>query len=236
MTMPVNDTLYRYWSRLAQFMGWEESASDEKYFETVSRYEEEQRHFHTRGHLHNIFNVLELEKYSERNQALLIAVTFWHDAIYDTSSRDAITSNEENSAVLFENDMREMGAPDEFIAHGATIIRNSRDHKCDAQADPVGAAFLDADMATLAGTWEQYTIGSEQINEEYRSIPCESFYRSRLAGFIDPLLSQDSIYLLAENEAKWGASARANLSREKEEILLALSEYPEVKKSFPQPQ
>ena len=221
--MPVIDPLYRYWSELAAQQEWDADDSDDVYQYVTGRYDEEQRHFHTRAHLKKIFDVLPLDDYSPDDRAVLIATVFFHDAVYDTATLTSAAMNEENSAVLAGFYLRRLGSNEDFVARVETITRNSKKHLCDAEADPVGAMFLDCDMATLASTWEEYSVGSAQIDKEYGAIPCESFYRARLEKFIDPLLNAPRIYLLDENEAKWGDTARANLQREKNDILAALN-------------
>lgn len=217
--MPVIDPLYPYWAKLATHQGWDQDQSDAAYQSVVTRYDEQQRHFHVRQHLSNIFNALPLENYSDDEQAELIATVFWHDAIYDTSTPERAAQNEEFSAVVAGYDLFQLGSSDAFIDKVEENIRNSKAHKCDAVNDPVGAMFLDCDMQTLSGTWDQYCIGSKQIDAEYAAIPSEKFCQARLKKFIDPLLAADAIYLLPENEAKWGKQARANLTMEKTRVL-----------------
>lgn len=213
------DTLYPYWARFATLMNWPWSQAEQMYQSVAERYDEPQRHFHTRAHLEKIFKTLNLDTYAPEDQAVLIAATFWHDAIYETSSVAAIRANEENSAQLAEQDLSKLGTEPAFIARVTQIIRNSRTHLCDPKEDPVCAAFLDTDMATLAGTWVDYRVGMECVYKEYETIPLEDFYQGRLELFIEPLLAAPRIYLLDENEERWGDSARANLRCEKANIL-----------------
>lgn len=95
------------------------------------------------------------------------------------------------------------------------MILATQTHDVDAAREPLKALFLDADMAVLATPEERYARYSEAVEDEFSFMPRETFYQARLEMFLDPMLEKDVIFLLPENEERFGARARQNLRREK---------------------
>lgn len=110
------NALHVSWKKLVAFLGTSQEIEDEISDELTGRYEEVQRHHHTPGHLEEIFAFLAATEHSAEDEALLIAATFWHDAIYHLGDREEFRQNEYHSAALAAQQLRLMGADEEFIA------------------------------------------------------------------------------------------------------------------------
>jgi predicted metal-dependent HD superfamily phosphohydrolase len=95
------------------------AAEKDAWFERIwNAYSEEGRYYHTTVHLHEMLTYFELSwqtnfppesSRSEEEEVAILLSTFFHDVIYDVRSG----TNEEDSAILFQNFADEMGMDSE---------------------------------------------------------------------------------------------------------------------------
>lgn len=134
----------------------------------------------------------------------------YHDAVYVPGRRD----NEQRSADLLRDHALRFGAVDADTLAPASdwILLTARHGQLGGQGVAAEAArFLDADMAILAAPAAVFARYDAAIAEEYRGVVPGFVYRYSRRRFLSGLLRRP-IYLSAEGQALWEASARRNLA------------------------
>jgi predicted metal-dependent HD superfamily phosphohydrolase len=180
----------------------------------LTRWAEPTRRYHTTTHLVEMFWALEeMEEGREINdrQCSVARLAAWfHDAIYDPASSPG--SNEADSAALARKTLRRLGLRDRDIDAVDRLIRLTARHDADA-AEPLDAAFHDADLWILSAAQERFDAYCEQVRQEYEHVP-DTEYRNGRAAILAPLLHRDRIYRTSHALHEWERPARINLGRE----------------------
>lgn len=169
--------------------------------ELSRRYSEPHRHYHD---LRHIADLLLRGREIGLNEEQVAAIWF-HDAVYDPLSRN----NEADSADLARRLLARDGWDTQSIETVARIVLDTRTHQPTHELSPV---VLDLDMATLAGTWDDYQRYASLIRLEYQAVP-ELEWRKGRRAFLEGLLAHPRLYHSAWG-ARFEAPARANLRRE----------------------
>jgi predicted metal-dependent HD superfamily phosphohydrolase len=182
--------------------------------ELLARWTEPNRRYHTTTHLVEMFWALEeLEEAREINdrQCSLARLAAWfHDAIYDPAASPG--SNEADSATLARKTLRQLSLGDDDVTAIDRLVRLTARHDADA-AEPLDAAFHDADLWILSAAQERFDAYCQQVRQEYAHVPDMEFRRGRLA-ILAPLLHRDRIYRTSHALHGWETPARINLGRE----------------------
>jgi predicted metal-dependent HD superfamily phosphohydrolase len=182
--------------------------------ELLSRWREPARRYHTTTHLVEMFWALEeLEEGREiddRQGSLARLAAWFHDAIYDPSASPG--SNEADSATLARRTLRQLCISDRDVDAVDRLVRLTARHDADA-AEPLDAAFHDADLWILSAPDERFDEYCDQVRQEYAHVP-DAAYRSGRAAILGPLLHRDRIYRTSHALHGWETPARINLGRE----------------------
>jgi predicted metal-dependent HD superfamily phosphohydrolase len=182
--------------------------------ELLKRWNEPSRRYHTTTHLVEMFSALEeLEEAREINdrQCSVARLAAWfHDAVYEASA--ASGSNEADSAALARNTLQRLRFGEADIDAIDRLIRLTAKHDADA-AEPLDAAFHDADLWILSARRERFDGYCDQVREEYAFVP-DRQYRDGRAAVLGPLLHRDRIYRTSHALHGWETPARINLGRE----------------------
>jgi len=182
--------------------------------ELLGRWAEPARHYHTTTHLVEMFGALEeLEDANEiddRQCSVARLAAWFHDAIYNPAASPG--SNEADSAVLARKLLEQLGFAGDDIQAIDRLIRLTARHDAEA-AEPLDAAFHDADLWILSAPPERFDGYCDQIREEYSIVPGPE-YRQRRAAILGPLMHRDRIYRTARALHGWETPARINLGRE----------------------
>ena len=182
--------------------------------ELLTRWNEPTRRYHTTTHLVEMFGALEeledAREIDDRQCSLARLAAWFHDAVYDPAARSG--SNEADSAVLAADTLRRLrvGTHD-----GDTIdrlIRLTARHDADA-AEPLDAAFHDADLWILSAPQERFDSYCDQVRQEYAQVP-DGRYRQGRSAILGPLMHRDRIYRTSHALHGWETPARINLGRE----------------------
>ena len=180
----------------------------------LSRWSEPARRYHTTTHLVEMFWALEeLEEGHEiddRQGSLARLAAWFHDAIYDPSAMPG--SNEADSATLARKTLRELTISDRDVDAVDRLVRLTARHDADA-AEPLDAAFHDADLWILSAPDERFDEYCDQVRQEYAHVP-DARYRNARAAILMPLLHRDRIYRTSHALHGWETPARINLGRE----------------------
>ena len=171
-------------------------------------YEASPRPYHSWRHIRAVLGVLHRWLGPELSMALHEAA-LWHDAVYDPKASD----NEERSAELCAEHLREAGASEETIARAVALFLATKKH-VPPDGEPDVLALLDADLWILGATERAYDRYARLIRREYAHVE-EGAYRAGRTAVLERFLARERLYFRDAPEARAReARARENLRRE----------------------
>ncbi|MDL9936635.1 hypothetical protein QSJ18_07770 [Gordonia sp. ABSL1-1] len=172
----------------------------------VSRWNEEQRRYHTIDHLR--YMLLRLDELASAGIVFddepVVLATWYHDAVYDIPGPD----NERRSAQLAAAELAGRKCVDEVVR----LVELTATHHVGAD-DPNGAALCDADLAVLAAEPADYQAYARAVREEYLAVP-DDLYCAGRADVLGRLLNQPNLFHTKVGIARWEDRARDNLAGE----------------------
>jgi predicted metal-dependent HD superfamily phosphohydrolase len=196
----MSTDLRKRWQALARELGLRDA--DALGDGLIGRYAEAHRRFHDQAHLRQVLDVLDALGADPR----LHFAAWFHDAIYRPGRR----GNERASARLARQCLGETGLPSADVAFVARAVLATAGH---ADADPAFAPLLDADLAVLGGSAEEYQHYRARLREEFAGVPAVLFGFGRRA-FLRGMLARPSIFHTPACQQRYEAPARRNLRDE----------------------
>ncbi len=187
--------------------------AQDSYERLAKRYRENHRRYHTLEHLVHCFTELARVAMHVRNPDAVVLAIFYHDVVYNTARRD----NEEQSAkhwLFHAQEVLEMTSQT-LIKEVARLIILTKHHRTDPVTDKDGALFLDIDMSILSADAETYDAYADAVRAEYASLSDDDWAIARVAMLIDPILSEERIFLSPHFGKEYDERARANLMEER---------------------
>ncbi len=136
------------------------------WMELEELYGSKRRFYHTLEHLEYIYEVL---SGFELSDALEFAI-FYHDSIYFSKN------NEEQSAVLAQKRLSLLGVPRSLIKDVVTMILDTKTHIASKEQNIL---FLDADIAILGASSQEYNQYAKNIQKEYSYLSPSVYKRGR---------------------------------------------------------
>lgn len=180
-----------------------------------SQYTSEKRHYHSLEHLYYMLTIIaEHENKLQDKEAIILAVWF-HDIIYDTNRKD----NEEQSAEFAENALRKINTSNEFIKKVTDMILLTKNHSLNFESDFDTKLFLDADLAILGGSRDEYNKYLEGIRKEYRQYP-DMLYNGGRKIILEHFLQEEYIYKTEELRNRLEKQARENITFELKQLSI----------------
>jgi predicted metal-dependent HD superfamily phosphohydrolase len=180
----------------------------------LARWSEPTRSYHTTTHLVEMFGALEemedAHEIDDRQCSVARIAAWFHDAVYDPQASPG--SNEADSAMLARDTLRKLGFSEDDIRSIERLVRLTARHNTDA-AQPLDAAFHDADLWILSAAQERFDGYCDQVRREFEHVP-DTAYRNGRAAILGPLLQRDRIYRTSHALHDWETPARINLGRE----------------------
>lgn len=182
----------------------------------LARWSEPHRHYHDRSHLLSVLKGIDLlvrhgEDCGRRVRAVKFAAWF-HDAVYLGDPSRPPGQDEEDSAVLAETMLSDLGLPDAEVAETARLVRLTVAHDPDPE-DRAGAVLSDADLEVLGRSRGDYGRYLAAVRKDFAHVPDDAFATGRVA-VVQSLLDADPLYRTATGRRLWGQVARRNLSAE----------------------
>ena len=174
----------------------------------VEKYQSEKRAYHNIEHVENFLSFLEKFKQRIRDEKGVKLAAWLHDVIYDTEAKD----NEERSAKLAQDYLGQLGVSGEVMEHVTALIRATAKHEA-IEGDSDSEIFLDADLAILGSSEEEYDKYAAKIRREYSWVPDDQ-YRAGRKDVLESFLIRPKIYFTEEAEKELEGSARKNIERE----------------------
>lgn len=176
------------------------------YFEDlVNAYSERHRAYHNLTHITHFLTELDTVP---KNDAVIEWATWYHDAIYCPGAPD----NESRSALLARSVLTELGLDQELGPRVSKLILSTQSHQAD-ESDMAQKLFLDADLAILGASANDYVTYSRAVRDEYYKIP-DFLYRRGRRKFLEGMLRRDPIFLSDHFRDRYEQLAKTNLTIE----------------------
>lgn len=175
--------------------------------EIEKRYSEKGRHYHNLTHLENMFLELELVKDKIVNFNNISFSVFYHDVIYDSSSK----LNEEKSAEFAEAKLKKLGLSKTDIRDISEQILATKSHQNSENNDT--NYLLDVDLSILGKDIETYLKYTKQIRKEYSIYP-DFLYKPGRRKVLQHFLELESIFKTEYFREKYEIRARENIEFE----------------------
>jgi predicted metal-dependent HD superfamily phosphohydrolase len=200
--------MFDNWQRLLVSFAVTHIAAERSYMKIVEAYSTPGRYYHTLAHIQQVLTII----YSLRNQiqnlpAVLFAAWF-HDIIYDSQARN----NEENSAEYAREFLTLLNIPRQIIVDVYRLILSTEYHQVEWD-DFDNRLLLDADLAILGSSRENYREYMEAIRQEYAWVPKKEYIVGR-KRILEGFLQRPRIYLTEELSTLLEVSARENIQVE----------------------
>lgn len=180
---------------------------DSLWQEIETRYSEKGRHYHNLFHLENMFLELETVKSSVTDFAAVSFSVFYHDVIYDATSK----ANEEKSALFAADRLKKLGLDQNIISKVSEQILATKSHQKTDDADT--NYLLDADLAILGKELSVYIEYTRQIRKEYSIYP-DLLYKPGRRKVLRHFLEHESIFKTEKFRNQYELQARENIAEE----------------------
>lgn len=177
------------------------------WMEIEKRYTGKGRYYHNLQHLENMFSELDKVKDEIENYQIISFSVFYHDVIYDASSK----SNEEKSAQFSEKHLRELGFGSEFIERVSDQIMATKFHQESGDNDT--NYLVDADLSILGQEPEIYNGYTQKVRKEYSIYP-DFLYNPGREKVLNHFLDSESIFKTEYFKEKYEQQARKNIRSE----------------------
>jgi predicted metal-dependent HD superfamily phosphohydrolase len=206
-------TMQHMWEQLLQMFGVGQIEAQATCAALVHAYSSPGRVYHTLEHIQAVLTWIELlHDYTTDLPALQLAAWF-HDCIYDPHAAD----NEEQSAVYAQNMLTSLVLPAPTIQAVSQMILSTKTHVAEANQQDCHI-LLDADLAILGATVQQYDAYAQAIRQEYSWVP-ETAYKTGRAQVLHTFLQRARIYSTEFMHTALEVPARENMRRELASLL-----------------
>lgn len=200
--------LQENFKKLLQKFHQDSSLQENLWLEIKTYYTSKKRYYHNLSHLENLFSELFPIKEKLEDWEILQFSIFYHDIIYNASRND----NEEKSAILAIERLKEIGLPEDQILKCNHQILMTKSHEI---SDSDTNYFTDADLSILGKNWEIYSKYFQQIRNEYKIYP-DFLYNPGRKKALSHFLKMDRIFKTDYFFEKYEIQARENLQKELE--------------------
>ncbi|MCD6067252.1 MAG: adenylyltransferase/cytidyltransferase family protein [Bacteroidetes bacterium] len=139
--------------------------------QSVNRYHEHHRYYHTEAHILYILQLL--EKQNLLNDDELFLTTIFHDIIYDPNS----ATNEEDSAKLFKTEAAGSKLSEDKIKNIYQLILDTKTHKASSEKSQL---FIDADLNIFNESDDKLFEYEKQIFKEFQFVDYKEYKPKRI--------------------------------------------------------
>ena len=195
---------------------WPLDAGHDVRDEVLAAYADPERGYHDTTHLAEVLGRIEaLAQAGTTFERLPVLLAAWfHDSVYD-GERDA----EERSAAWAEESLPAL-CDAATVAEVVRLVRPTETHRPE-EGDAEGCALSDADLGILAAPAQRYAAYVAAVRTEYAHLDDVTFTEGRALVLAD-LLDKPRLFHTGFAVEHWEAPARANASRELEELRALL--------------
>jgi len=175
--------------------------------EIEKNYSQKNRHYHNLEHLKSMFSELDAIKNSISNYLHISFSVFYHDIIYDASSK----SNEEKSADFAKERLQQLDLNPSDIAEIEHQILATKVHQNSDFQDI--NYLLDADLSILGKELETYIDYTKKIRKEYSIYP-DLLYKPGRKKVLKHFLAMENIFKTNYFREKYEEQAKRNIQWE----------------------
>ncbi|WP_300405949.1 hypothetical protein [Nocardioides sp.] len=195
---------------------WPLDAGHDVRDEVLAAYADPERGYHDTTHLAEVLGRIEaLAQAGTTFERLPVLLAAWfHDSVYD-GERDA----EERSAAWAEESLPAL-CDAATVAEVVRLVRLTETHRPE-EGDAEGCALSDADLGILAAPAQRYAAYVAAVRTEYAHLDDATFTEGRALVLAD-LLDKPRLFHTGFAVEHWEAPARANASRELDELRALL--------------
>ncbi|WP_426276962.1 hypothetical protein ACN9MN_17075 [Chryseobacterium sp. S-02] len=180
--------------------------------EVERNYSQKGRYYHNLEHLENMFSELDAIKDKISNYSNISFSVFYHDLIYDASSK----SNEEKSAEFAKERLQQLNINESDIAEIYQQILATKAHESSDYNDV--NYLLDADLSILGKDLETYINYTQKIRKEYSIYP-DLLYKPGRKKVLKHFLEMENIFKTEYFREKYDEQAKKNIEFEIGEFL-----------------
>jgi predicted metal-dependent HD superfamily phosphohydrolase len=177
---------------------------DNLWSEIEKKYSEKKRHYHDLEHLENMFSEIDSVKDKISNFTHISFSVFYHDVIYDASSR----INEEESAKFAKLKLQKLNLNSDCIEKISEQIIATKAHQQSIDRDT--NYLLDADLSILGKDLETYIDYTKKIRKEYSIYP-DLLYKPGRKNVLKHFLALENIFKTEDFREKYEVRARENI-------------------------
>jgi len=149
--------------------------------EILNRWSEPQRHYHTIKHLQDLMNkIIALHKkgtISDLECEKLVLIALFHDIVYEPLS----STNEEDSAKMFMDNIDINSAPNDIKTHIDEICQAILDTKRHQPSTWISKIFCGMDMSIVNSTYDELLEWENGIWNEFNAVGKEKYKAGRLS-------------------------------------------------------
>jgi predicted metal-dependent HD superfamily phosphohydrolase len=177
---------------------------DNLWSEIEKKYTEKERYYHNLEHLESMFSELDSVKDKISNFNNISFSVFYHDVIYDASSR----INEEKSANFAKLNLQKLNLDSDSLEKISEQIIATKAHQQSIDHDT--NYFLDADLSILGKDLETYIDYTKKIRKEYSIYP-DLLYKPGRKNVLKHFLALENIFKTENFREKYEVRARENI-------------------------
>jgi predicted metal-dependent HD superfamily phosphohydrolase len=167
-------------------------------------YSEPHRFYHNLVHIDDCLGEFDRVRQLATDPVALELAVWFHDAVYDPRAAD----NEERSAELAKNWLRDVHASDVLTDSVSRLVLATKNHDASLHAD--APLLVDVDLSILGRPSAQFWEYERQIREEYAWVE-ETVFAVKRAEILHRFLARERIYQTDLFFHRMEAQARANL-------------------------
>jgi predicted metal-dependent HD superfamily phosphohydrolase len=189
----------------------DKALANDLWLEIFTKYSDPKRHYHTITHLENMMADLTGIKDQVQDWETTLFALYYHDIVYKATSN----TNEEDSAKLARQKLKQIGYPEDKITACCEMIIATKLHNLSTHNDT--NLLVDADLAILGQKPDVYQQYAEDVRKEYAVYPDFLYNRGRKKA-LQHFLEMDSIFKTNYFIAKYEKQARLNIANELADI------------------
>jgi predicted metal-dependent HD superfamily phosphohydrolase len=205
--MPSSMNLRDYFFQVCLPFNQDKMMIENFWVEIEKKYSEKGRHYHNLTHLENMFSELEIVKDRIVNFTNISFSVFYHDVIYDASSK----LNEEKSEEFAKLKLEKLGLNKTNIKEISAQILATKSHQKSENNDI--NYLLDADLSILGKDIESYIKYTQQIRKEY-SMYSDLLYKPGRRKVLQHFLELEGIFKTEYFRDRYEAQTRGNIEFE----------------------
>jgi predicted metal-dependent HD superfamily phosphohydrolase len=174
----------------------------------TNAYSKPDRHYHNLQHIDRVLTTIDRFTLQLQDPIAVKLAAWFHDFVYDPQAAD----NELQSAKLARELLTELKLAPTAIDLVQQLILATQGHQIDP-TDIDLSIFLDADLAILGTSPDQYQIYARSIRQEYSWVN-DTAYRTGRTQVLESFLARERLYCTDMLFDELESIARLNLSQE----------------------